>query len=245
MWDSKFDQIITESLKCSLCCGTQRKVLIPCNKHSICIDCEKKPSVTRKRKKDGGKGTEFVIICPYKCGEFVLEEGRCLPATIINEMIDALSNFSSTGGSLCPKHVLHENRFHCISCANRQPLCLICFSEEHMGHNIGPRYMARPSSTDSSKAPAPAPAPAVAPAIVQVDSQDTQSSDSGGSSDDDDAGDTCDNGTDLDYQEPSIPSSSSSQKATAPVAPAAKPSHFTQRIRPAKNSFLKDRKSVV
>jgi hypothetical protein len=131
MWEIESDRFTTDRLLCLLCGDQNFKVILPCNKHTICKKCVQKPTITKKF--SNKRHPEIEVICPYcRC----VGKGECAENMEANDLLEFYRGLRAKGGKECSLHVLHERLYSCRTCDNKELFCLMCFAEKHMGHII-------------------------------------------------------------------------------------------------------------
>lgn len=131
MWEIESDRFITSRLLCSLCDDQNYKVLLPCNRHTICKKCVQNPTITKKN--PNKRPPEIEVTCPY-C--FCVGKGECAENSEANDLLELYRDLRAKGGKECQSHVLHESLYLCRTCDTEKPFCLMCFEEKHIGHII-------------------------------------------------------------------------------------------------------------
>lgn len=131
MWEIESDRFTTDRLQCQICFDQNFKVILPCNKHTICKKCVQNPTITKKL--SNKRPPEIEVTCPYcRC----VGKGKCAENMEANDLLEFYRALRAKGGKECSLHVLHERLYSCQTCDNKELFCLMCFAEKHMGHII-------------------------------------------------------------------------------------------------------------
>ena len=133
--NAKIVEVLRDLTSCPLCNEAGIKMILLACGHTLCEDCGRDPSICIKKNKQTN-----TYLCPWCKSKQPCPVGGCAPNYFANNLQHELKDFET-----CANHALFPKSLQCHSCGNVS-ICLFCFEEAHVGHEVSKRVMSEKSA---------------------------------------------------------------------------------------------------